>query len=161
MRQNAPRKDIEDRREIDETASHRHVANVRRPDLVRPVDRHPTQQILINLVSGRRLARVGPAIDRLDPHPLNQRRHISPAYDDAFAPQQIPQHPCARKGMIEMQFIEPAHYIQIHGQDRPRRAVVLTEGDAQSLRLPGDRKIVIAVDHLFAPSNPVLESAPE
>ena len=112
-------------------------------------------------MSGRRLARVGPAIDRLDPHPLHQSRHMPAAYNDAAAPQQIPQHPRARKGVIEMQFVEAAHQLQILGRDRPQHVVDRAARDAQRLRLPGDRKIVIAVDHLFALSNPALVSAPD
>jgi hypothetical protein len=40
MRQDALRKDIGDRYEIDEVAPYRDVAYVRRPDLVRSLDRH-------------------------------------------------------------------------------------------------------------------------
>ncbi len=79
------------------------------------------------------------------------------AYDDAGAP----QHPRARKGVIEMQFVEPAHQHHILGRDRPRREIDRATRDSQRLRLSSDRKIVIAVDHLFAPSHPALVSAPD
>jgi len=67
----------------------------------------------------------------------------------------------SRKGMMEMQFVEAPHQLQILGRNRPRRVVNRAARDTQRLRLPGDRKIVIAVDHLFALSNPAFVSRPD
>jgi hypothetical protein len=60
-----------------------------------------------------------------------------------------------------MQFVEAAHQLQILGRDRPRLVVDRAASDAERLRLTGDRKFVIAVDHLFALSNPAFVSAPD
>ncbi len=108
------------RHETDEAAPHRDVAYVRRPDLIESPDPDPAQEIRINLVSGRRLARIWAPIDRFDPPPLHQRRHMLAAHGDAFAPQQIAQHPRARKGMIAMPFVEAAHQPSClrNGEDR-------------------------------------------
>ncbi len=82
-------------------------------------------------------------------------------HGDALAPQQIAQHPRAGERMFEMQFVEAAHQLEVLGRNRPRLVVDGAAGDPQRLRLPGDRKIVIAVDHLFALSNPAFVSAPD
>src|SRR5213593_64505 len=42
----------------------------------------------------------------------------------------------------------------------PPQAVETATADAQNLRLPCDRQVVLTVDHRFALSNPALVSAP-
>ena len=59
MGQHASAEDIDDRRQIDEAAPHRDVADVRRPDLVRSFDLHPAQQVVIDLVAGAGLLVLG------------------------------------------------------------------------------------------------------
>ena len=59
-----------------------------------------------------------------------------------------------------MQFVDPAHDREVLGRDRPGHVVDAAPADVQNLRLPGDGKIVIAVDHRFALSMPALLSAP-
>ena len=59
-----------------------------------------------------------------------------------------------------MQFVDPAHEAQV-ARATPAAAVIdAAPADVQSLRLPGDRQIVRAVDHRFALSRPALLSAP-
>src|SRR6266478_2844267 len=51
---------VHDRDQIQETLGHRDIGDVRAPNLVDPFDRQPTEQIGIDLVRGRWLARVRP-----------------------------------------------------------------------------------------------------
>jgi hypothetical protein len=39
--------------------------------MVGPINQHAAQKIRVDLVSQRRLARIRPPVDRLDPHPLH------------------------------------------------------------------------------------------
>ena len=107
----APRTDataepIEHNRQIDEAARHRDVGNVHRPHLVGPRDRHPAQQIRVDLVTGFRLRRTRTAIKRLDFHPLHQRLHVTPADLVPLSDQQALQHPRARETELQMQPVE-------------------------------------------------------
>jgi hypothetical protein len=159
MRQHAPARHVDDRREIDEAAPHRDVGDVHRPDMVGPLDRHAAQEIRVDLVSRRRLARIRSPIERFDPHSLHQRRHMPAAADDTLAPQQIAQHPRACKGIIEMQFVEAAHELQILGRNRPRLVIDRAPRKAEHPCLPLDREGMAAVNHRFALSRPALLSA--
>ena len=153
-------KTVDDRRQVDEAARHRDVGDVHRPDLVGPLDLHPAQEIGIDLVARRGFAGVRAAVDRLDPHALHQRRDMAAADRDALAVQQVAQHPAARERVVEMQLVDPAHDRQIRGRHRPRLVIDRAPADAQSLGLPRDGQIVVAVDHRFALSKPALVSAP-
>src|SRR5580704_17165200 len=70
------------------------------------------------------------------------------------------QHPAARKRVAEMQFVEAAHGPQILGRGWPGFVVDGASADAERLGLPGDRQVVLTVDHRLALSNPALVSAP-
>ena len=59
-----------------------------------------------------------------------------------------------------MQPVETPHDRKVGVRHRPRQVVDAATADAQNLRLPGDRQIVLTVDHRFALSNPALVSAP-
>jgi hypothetical protein len=161
MRQHAPARHVDDRREIDEAAPHWDIGDVRRPDMIGPLDLHAAQEIWVNLMPRRRLARVRATIDRGYAHALHQRRHMATTDDDAFAPQKITQHPRPGEGMIEMQFVDTPHELQILGRDRPRLVIDRAAGDAERSRLAGDGEFVAAVDHRFTLSNPALVSAPD
>ena len=63
----------------DEAARHRDVGNVHRPNLVRPRDRQPAQQIWVDFVARLGFGRARTAIERLYPHPLHQRLHVTAA----------------------------------------------------------------------------------
>ena len=108
----------------------------------------------------RRLRRVRPAIQRLDPHALHQRRDVLAADMHAFATQHVAQHPAARERIVQMQFVDAAHDRQICGRHRPRLVVDAAAADVQNLRLAGNRQSVRTVDHRFALSMPALLSAP-
>src|ERR1700738_4069664 len=58
---------VHDRDQIHEPLGHRDIGDIRAPNLVDPIDRQPIEQIRIDLVRGRRLARVWPLIDRHQP----------------------------------------------------------------------------------------------
>src|SRR6267154_5460569 len=59
-----------------------------------------------------------------------------------------------------MQPVETPHDCLVGLRHRARQIVDAAAADAQNLRLLRDRKIVLAVDHRFALSNPALVSAP-
>ena len=73
--QDRPAGPVDDRHQIEEAASDRDVGDVRRPDLVGPVDRHTAQQVGEDLVSRRRLRGVLFRPKRRDPHPAHQPLH--------------------------------------------------------------------------------------
>src|SRR3979490_1027678 len=52
------------------------------------------------------------------------------------------------------------HDREVGGRHRARQIINAATADLQNFRLLGDRKIVLAVDHRFALSNPALVSAP-
>src|SRR3974377_2353032 len=160
MRKNPPARPVDDRREIDEALRHRNVGYVHRPDMVGLFDLQLAQEIGINLVSRRGLAGVRAPIDRLDPHALHQCHDMAAANRNALAVQQIAQHSAPRERVIQMQLVDPPHDLQVLDRDGPRLVIDGGPADVQSLRLPGDGKIVIAVDHRFALSMPALVSAP-
>jgi len=54
MRQHAPVRHVDDRREMDEAAPHRDVGDIHRPDMVGPLNRRAAQKIRVDLVSRRR-----------------------------------------------------------------------------------------------------------
>src|SRR5260370_28414316 len=49
---------------------------------------------------------------------------------------------------------------EVGRRHRARQIIDAAAADLQNFRLPGDRQIVLAVDHRFALSNPALVSAP-
>src|SRR3954471_5966263 len=85
-----------------------------------------------------------------------------PAADvDPLLAEKIPQHPAAREGELEVQFVHPAHEGQIGRGHRPRQVVDAAAADPKYLGLPCNRQIMGAVDHRFALSRPALLSAPD
>ena len=118
------------------------------------------QQIRIDLVSRLRLGRPRTAIQRFYPHPPHQRLHVPTADLAPLGSQQPSQHPRAGEWELQMQLVEMPHDREVGVRHRPRQVVDAATADAQNLRLPGDRQIVLTVDHRFALSNPALVSAP-
>src|SRR5216684_441100 len=55
---------VHDHHEVEEALGHRDVSYVRAPDLIDPLDRDPAEQVGVDLVGYRRLARVRPLVDR-------------------------------------------------------------------------------------------------
>src|SRR5471032_1273961 len=74
--------------------------------------------------------------------------------------QQASQHTRTGEGILQVQPIETLHDRQIGGRYRARLIINAAAADLQNFRLPGDRQIVLTVDHRFALSNPALVSAP-
>src|SRR5207237_2841867 len=77
----------------------------------------------------------------------------------ALGRQQTAQHPRPCEWDLQMQPVETPHDRKIGLRHRTRQIVDAAAADAQNLRLPGDRQIVLTVDHRFALSNPALVSA--
>src|SRR5258705_11381248 len=74
--------------------------------------------------------------------------------------QQPSQHSRTGEWELQMQPIETPHDREIGVRHRARQVINAAAADLQNFRLPGDRQIVLAVDHRFALSNPALVSAP-
>jgi hypothetical protein len=68
--------------------------------------------------------------------------------------QQASQHPRTGEWELQVQLVETPHHFQVGRRHRARQVVDAAAADAQNLRLPGDRQIVLTVDHRFALSNP-------
>src|SRR5713226_2103332 len=60
-----------------------------------------------------------------------------------------------------MQLVDPPHHRQIGRRHRPDPVVEAASAQLQERRLPGQRKLVLTVDHRFALSMPALLSAPD
>lgn len=74
--------------------------------------------------------------------------------------QQLLQHATAGKRIVEMQFIDTAHQLQILRRDRPRQIVDAAPTNPEFLSLLYNRQLVLAVDHRFALADqPTLSSA--
>src|SRR5208282_5352289 len=73
--------------------------------------------------------------------------------------QLVAQHSCAHEGMLQVQFVNPAHQRQISRTDGSGQVVHRASADIQQLGLTGDTEVVVSVDHGFALSNPALVSA--
>jgi hypothetical protein len=100
------------------------------------------------------------AIERLYPHPLHQRLHVTTADLAPIGSQQASQHPRTGERKLQMQPVETPHHLQVARRHRTWQIVDAAAADVQSLRLLGDRQIVLTVDHRFALSSPALLSAP-
>jgi hypothetical protein len=137
-RQYATAEPIEHDSQIDEATRHRDVGYVHRPHLVRPCDLHPAQQIRIDLVPRLGLRRPRTAIERLYPHPLHQRLHMTTADLAPLGSQQASQHPRAGKGQLQMQPVETPHDRKVGFRHRARQIVDAATADVQSFRLLGD-----------------------
>src|SRR6266576_2567440 len=84
-----------------------------------------------------------------------------PAADLApLGSQQASQHPRTGEGELQVQPVKTPHDREISVRHRARQVIDAAAADLQNFRLPGDRQIVLAVDHRFALSNPALVSAP-
>ena len=139
MRKHPPAEPIDDGDEIDEAARHGDIGDVRRPDLVGPLDFHAAQQIGIDLVSWRGLRRIAPPVDRFDPHALHQRRDMPAANLHALASEKIAQHASARERTLQMQLVDPPHERQVLRPDRAWPVINRASADAERFRLAGNR----------------------
>src|SRR5205085_11291981 len=75
--------------------------------------------------------------------------------------EKIPQHPAAREGELQVQFVHPAHDGEVSRGHRSGPGVDAATTDPERFGLLGDRQIMGAVDHRFALSRPALLSAPD
>jgi hypothetical protein len=114
----------------------------------------------MDLVAGLGSGGARTAIERLYPHPPHQRLHMPAADLAPLGSQQASQHSRAGEGKLQMQPVETPHDREIGVRHRPRQVINAAAADLQNFRLPGDRQIMLAVDHRFALSNPALVSAP-
>src|SRR6266540_1822197 len=84
---------------------------------------------------------------------------MTPAYFASLGNEQALQHARAGEGELQMQLVHAPHQCKIGGRHRTRLVVETTATDVQHGRLPCERKIMIAVNHRLALSNPALSSA--
>jgi hypothetical protein len=62
-------------------------------------------------------------IDRLDSHALHQRGDMAATDGEALAVEKIAQHPAAREGKLQMQFVNAPHQREVLGQRRARLGI--------------------------------------
>lgn len=79
---------------------------------------------------------------------------------DAFPIQHVAQHACPHERVLQMQRIDAPHQRQIGHRDGLRQVVHRAAADAHQFGLPGDGKVVLAVDHFLTLNMPALMSAP-
>lgn len=125
--------------QIDEAAPHRNVGDVRRPDLIRPVDAQVPQQIRIDVTARCLLAGVGFPVEGFDAHLGHEPADAFPACTDTLLFQQIAQHAGASERKLQVQFVDPAHQRQILGRFRRRLIVGRRARQLQYLALPDNR----------------------
>jgi hypothetical protein len=113
----------------------------------------------MDLVAGLGPGGARTAIERLYPHPPHQRLRMPAADLAPLGSQQVSQHSRTGEGKLQMQPVETPHDREIGVRHRPRQVIDAATADLQNFRLPGDRQIVLTVDHRFALSNPALVSA--
>jgi hypothetical protein len=77
------RRPVDDRHKIEKAAPDRDIGDVGRPDVVCPLDRHVAQEIGIDPVAGRGLARSRLRPERGDPHQAHQPLHALAVHRDA------------------------------------------------------------------------------
>ncbi len=159
-RQNPPAGPVHHGRQVDEAARHRNVRDVHGPHLVGPHHRKTTQKIRIDLVSICGFRGIRPAIQRLDAHSPHHGCDLLPPDRDALAAQQIAQHPAAREGVAQVQFVDPPHGGEIGGRHRARFVIEAAAAKPEHPRLACQRQLMVPVDHRFALSRPALPSAP-
>ncbi len=161
----SPRQDstagpVEDHGQIHEAAAHRDVGRVHRPDLVRAVDGDAAQQIREHGMLAMPATGPRPLVERLDAHPAHQRGDMLAADRDAFAIEQVTQHPTAGERMLQVQFVDTPHQRQVRVRGRLRLVVDRRARQVQQLRLAHDRQRVRRVNHRFALASPMRPSAP-
>ena len=158
--QDATAEPVDDCGEIDEAPGHGDVSDVHRPDLIGSRHRQLSQEIRVDLVAGRRLRGVRLSVDRLDAHSLHQRRDVKTADDDPFTGEEIAEHTASGEGILQMQFVDPAHQREVIVADTSRFVINGAAADAEFASLGGGRQIMRPVDHRFALANsPALSSA--
>src|SRR3990170_5514362 len=143
---------VHDRHEIEKPPAHRDVADVRAPDLVRMVDRHPFQQIRVDLVTGKRLAGVGFLVDRTQPH-LPHPPGDPLAADAPSTPTEPPCHlPGSEEGGLQELPVDDPHEIEVERGFSDRLVVERGAADSQKKALPGDAELGMGrFDHPFPP----------
>ena len=80
--------------------------------------------------------------------------------DYDFAGEEIAQHSASGEGILQVQFVDPAHQSEICDGDRAWQRVDAAAADAEFTSLRSERQVVGPVDHRFALANsPALSSA--
>src|SRR5271163_5016506 len=106
---------VDDRYQIQKAAGHWNVGDVRRPYVVRLDDRHAAQQVGVDLVARRGLARARTRNQPFEPHQAHQPLHPL-AIDPATFLVEIERHPArAVERLLQIQLVDPAHQSQIVG----------------------------------------------
>lgn len=160
MAENAPARPVDNCHQINISENHRDIGEVHRSDLVQPSNLQSAQHIRINLVPRGGLERIGAAVDCLDAHAPDQRRHMTAADGKAFPLHHVAKHPGTSERTVQVQLIDAAHQRQVIWRYRSRLVIDAAAADVQSLRLSDNRQFVIAIYHRFALSIPELMSAP-
>lgn len=97
-----------------------------------------------------RFRRVRLAIQGLDAHPLHAGGNVQPSCGEAFLAQKPLHHSAARKRILHVQFIDPAHQFEVIRAGGARLVVEATPADPEQIGLARKAKLVTAIRHFFA-----------
>ena len=95
-----------------------------------------------------RPAGAGLGRQRLDAHAQHERSDVAPPHRDAFTTELVAQHSGAHEGMLQVQFIDPAHERQINWADRLGQVVHRAAAELEQLGLARDGKLVVTLDSI-------------
>src|ERR1700756_4178279 len=117
----------------------RHIGDIGRPHLIRPIDHHMAQKIREDLVPRRRLCGSGLWSQRRDAHLAHQPLHALAIDATPFAIEHRRHPPRAQERPSREQLVDPLHQLNVVVIGRPRRPIYARSRNAQQLALPADR----------------------
>lgn len=86
---------------------------------------------------------------------------MQPSGGKAFLAQEAFHHPAARKRILHVQLVDPAHQLEVFFVDRTRLVLEAAPADPQEFGLAAQAQDVVMICHFFAlPNRPALASAP-
>ncbi len=109
--------------------------------MVRLGDRHAAQQVRVDFVSRRSLARAGARNQGFQPHKPHQPLHPLAIDAPAFLIQVERHSARAVERLLQIEFVDPTHQSQIVGGRLGSRPIDAGTGDVQQLALPPHRQL--------------------
>jgi len=149
--QHMARGPIHDRHQIQKAASHGDKSNIRAPDMVRPGDRQPSEQIGIYFVLRVRITGSGLAVYGFQPHQPHQATDPVATNGKTLPLQMTHQLPAAVKRIQHEQLIHTPHDEHISRRFAHSLIIKRTPADMQKLTLSGQAQdVMIMVNHVLA-----------
>ena len=148
-RQYPPRVPVHNGDQIHETACHRNVGHVSRPDLVGPVNHLVTQQVRVDLVSLIGEAQVTLRILCDQIHGAHQSLDPFTIHHVSSILQPIPYAATAVERVPQVTAINKRHQLQLLIGDRLRNVVERRARQIQQLALASHRQRILPIYHFF------------